>query len=427
MARGKWRGGQPTRVRGVKSLGGGSYRIRVTMLDPMTGRRIERERIVEAASVAEAAKVRAELQEGLTAKSRPVLKEPKAEAPKKTSASSPKLGDWARRWLDKTLTRRRRDGSPRVTPRTKERYTYAVERIIVPSIGDHPTDKLTKELVEVWRDWLGEKYASNTVNGWLTILRSILRDSGATTADRVPGLKVDDTQLTDDEPNLLGDEKQVRRFLDVVRDKEPEHYALIAVLLTTGLRVSTALALRREDFDPEAGVIIARRRISGGELIEGVKRSRTARDVVPLVDWVNEAVQADWQEYNEAQRGSGLAFPTRDGKHRARTLLKKPVDNVAKALGLGRLTPHGLRRTAALLYRLRSGSAVSKAIAGHLTEEMHLHYAPVLPAERAAAGRAVFGEVGTRVPPEVGTDVGSKWGQMWGHGQTAALGPGRAL
>ena len=84
MARGKWRGGQPTRVRGVKSLGGGSYRIRVTMLDPMTGRRIERERIVAAASVAEAAKVRAELQEGLTAKSRPGLKEPKAEAPKKT-------------------------------------------------------------------------------------------------------------------------------------------------------------------------------------------------------------------------------------------------------------------------------------------------------------------------------------------------------
>lgn len=39
------------------------------------------------------------------------------------------------------------------------------------------------------------------------------------------------------------------------------------------------------------------------------------------------------------------------------------------------LPPHGLRRTAALLYRLRRGSAVSKAIAGLLTEEMNLHYA----------------------------------------------------
>ena len=44
-----------------------------------------------------------------------------------------------------------------------------------------------------------------------------------------------------------------------------------------------------------------------------MKRSRTARDVVPLVDWVWEAMQAEWARHNEKQRASGLAFATKQG------------------------------------------------------------------------------------------------------------------
>lgn len=389
MARGKWRGGQKTRVRGVMSLGGGSYRLRVYGTDPVSGRKLERDKIVTAASVAEAKEIRGRFEAELRG-TRPVL----VPVPLKSSRPSRTVGDLAKSWLEKTLDRRRKDGTPRVTPATKARYLYSVEKIILPSIGKREIQALTKEWVETWRDWLAEKYATTTVNAWLTILRMILRDAGIDIANRVSGLQVDDTRTTEDAPNLLEDEEQVGKMLEVVREKEPEHLALISVLVTTGLRTSTALALRREDFEPERNVIVARRRLSAGELVEGVKRSRAARDVVPLVDWVWEAVQAEWRQHNAAQLKSGLAFPSREGGHRARTVLVKPLKVVNAALGVARLTPHGLRRTAALLYRLRRGSAVSKAIAGHLTEEMHLHYAPVLSRERAEAGQAVFGGIG---------------------------------
>jgi hypothetical protein len=216
---------------------------------------------------------------------------------------------------------------------------------------------------------------------------------------RVEGLRVDDTRITEDEPNLIEDPKTLAVFLAKVREEEPQHLAFIGTLVTTGLRMSTALALRREDFEPEWGVIVARRRISANEIVEGVKRSRTARDVVPLVEWVWEAVRAEWAGPNEKQRGSGLAFPSATGGFRARSHLDKPIDRIAAELKIPRLTPHGLRRPAALLDRRELGSAVSMAIARHLTEEMHRHHAPVGAAERSAAGQTAFGALGSPTGP----------------------------
>lgn len=400
MAKGKWRGGRPTAVRGVSSLGHGQYRLRVYVQDPVTGREKERERIVLAASVAEAADLRAAMEAEL----RGVAVASTGPAP--TFGPSRTVADVARDWLKLRLSQRRKDGSPRLTPNTRERYTHAIERVIVPTLGERPIEGLDRRTIEAWRDWLGERYASSTVNPWLVMLRAILGDAGIEVGKRVEGLRVDDTRITEDAPNLIEDPKTLAVFLAKVREEEPQHLAFIGTLVTTGLRMSTALALRREDFEPERGVIVARRRISANEIVEGVKRSRTARDVVPLVEWVWEAVRAEWAGHNEKQRGSGLAFPSATGGFRARSHLDKPIDRIAAELKIPRLTPHGLRRTAALLYRRELGSAVSMAIAGHLTEEMHRHYAPVGVAERSAAGQTVFGALRGQNRPETGGTTG---------------------
>mgnify|MGYP001192693907 CR=1 FL=1 len=132
-----------------------------------------------------------------------------------------------------------------------------------------------------------------------------------------------------------------------------------------------------------------------------------------------------------AQRGLELLRSKREALMREFFAV---VDRVAENRGqLEAVIGHALSALAPALAMegrasLRSaGYAAKRTLPIELTERNvwgvrfpEIHYAPVLPAERAAAGRAVFGEVGTRVPPEVGTDVGSKWGQMWGHGQTAA-------
>ena len=70
----------------------------------------------------------------------------------------------------------------------------------------------------------------------------------------------------------------------VPRTMASEH-PLIAVPFTTAMRISTALALalERDDFEPQLGCIVVRRRRSGGEVPEAVKRSRTAVGHRPLV------------------------------------------------------------------------------------------------------------------------------------------------
>lgn len=370
------RAGRATRLPGIRMLGEGIYLVRARGYDE-AGKRIERERRVQATSVKEAQDRQRDLERELTAG---------------VGASASLLfGAAAEAWVAAKTAAKRANGDPRLAPTTAGRYRQVVRDLIVPTLGGMRLETITKPVIERWRDALGSSFKASTTNGALRVLRTILRDSGSTAADTVKPLLEDDTRITDDAPNLLDSEEQIAALLSWVRRHEPEHFALIGLLVTTGLRISTALALTRADFEPEKGVIVARRRRSGKEVIEGVKRSRTARDVVPLVPWVWDAVRARWAGHNERQRLSGLAFAGKGGGHMARSHLDKPLKAATAALGLPKVTPHGLRRTSALLYRLRSGQAMSKAISGHLTDAMNAHYAPVRTAERAAAGRAVFG------------------------------------
>jgi integrase len=258
--------------------------------------------------------------------------------------------------------------------------------MIKPFLGEHFVDALTKRLVEEWRDHLGGFYRSASVNGALRVLRTILGDLGSNVARGVETLIEDDTRITADDPNALT-EAEIVRFLAAVREHEPEHHALILLLFTTAARISTALALRWEDIDPAQGVIHLRRRRSGHEVISGVKRSRTSKDLAPLTTELWEALGEHRARFNETQRQSGLVFPSITGGHRSRSILKDPFANILAKAGIKtRFTPHGCRRTASALYRKVAGSVVAKAIAGHMTDEMHAHYAVVDAAELRQVG-----------------------------------------
>lgn len=181
------------------------------------------------------------------------------------------------------------------------------------------------------------------------------------------------------------------------------------VLLTSGQRISTVLALRWEDVDYRGGTITFRRRLSEGEVLPGMKRSRTAKEVTPLLPLVRAELELHRRTLNEEQRASGLVFPAEDGGHRDRGVLRKAFEGARKAAGIRqRFTPHGCRRTSSALYRRAAGSVVAKAIVGHTTDAMHAHYAVVDAAEKAAAAGAAFrmlGEVGPGVGPN-GRGVG---------------------
>jgi integrase len=67
---------------------------------------------------------------------------------------------------------------------------------------------------------------------------------------------------------------------------------MVMTVLFSGARISILLAARVDDVDFEKGEITLRRRLSAGELIEGVKRRRTARDHVALPNEVLEILRA---------------------------------------------------------------------------------------------------------------------------------------
>lgn len=394
----KKRPGDVTRQRGIKRLGDGRYRIRVYVMDPKTGRQKERDRVIEAESMKDAARVRVRLQEEALA----------SLSDEHASTRSRKIGDVATAWLEHKLSAQRvtSEGSrPRLCPTTRLRYEASVKNVIVPMLGAMIVDRLTRSDVERWRDTLGGTYRGSTVNGHLRVLRSVLVEAGNDAAARVSGLAEDDGRITDEEPNLL-DKGELGRFLDVASRRFPQHYPLIAVMFTTSMRISTALALRREDFDPQLGLVRVRRRRSGAEVIEGVKRSRTGMDRPSLVKWVWAAVQDEWARMTEVQVASGLAFPSASGGYRARSCLDKPFRDICKDAGIAkRFTPHGCRRTSADLIRRVAGERMSMAVAGHTTTEMHRHYTRVDAAEQLEAIEHTFGHL-RLVKSETGDQTG---------------------
>lgn len=374
--------GRKTRYPGVMDVGKGMYRVRGKATCPRTGRTKEFDRVVEAENVQAAAASRLYIQ-------RTLLEEVDGADVPAT------LGEYAARWLAKRLGDRRSDGRSALAPSTRERYRRSVEDVIVPQIGTFRLDLVRQRDFELWRDELRKRYRAATVNSHLRVLRVMLNDSGSErlAAIRIRCLPEDDGRISEDDPNLL-DQDELARFLEVAQREEPGHYPLILLMVTTGLRIGTALALRREDFLPDKGIVIARRRLSGSEVLEGVKRSRRAVDRVPLLPEVWTVLQAQWAEHTERQVASGLAFPSRSGRHHAKSILRKPVMRIAAEAGIDkRLTPHGFRRTAVDMYRRTSSSVVSKAIAGHLTEGMHAHYSRVDEKEKLEAATKAFGHL----------------------------------
>jgi integrase len=302
-----------------------------------------------------------------------------------------RLGEQAADWLRRKNDAKRPDGTARLAPTTRDHYKHAVEKWIVPLLGDYYLDRLTTRDIEDWRDYVGEKRSASTVNGLLNVLLMILRDAECNVGSRVAKLEADDTRITDDEPNALA-EDEIERFLAAAKQHAPQHFALILMLMTTAARVGTVLALRWEDLDPEKGEVHFRRRLSKNEILPGVKRSRKSKDVAPLLPEVYEALKQHNEQLTDEQLQSGLVFPSTKAKTHWRTILKKVFVKLCKEAGIKkRFTPHGCRRTAAAVYRRIAGSVVSKAIAGHTTERMHAHYATASTEEKLSAAQKGFG------------------------------------
>jgi integrase len=273
----------------------------------------------------------------------------------------------------------------------------------VPAFGEFFLDMLQTTHIEAWKAGMADliaagDYAPTTINGWLSILRVIMkaakRQLGLThlATEGVENFDLSEHETyTEEEPNALSPE-EVPAFLVGMRDLYPQHYAMAFLGLVTGLRPSSLRPLRRRgplaDVDWQNGRLLVRRSQTLGDDVMNTTKQRVRYKIqlppeaVAVLKW-----HVDTQLATPEQEDSDLLFPSVKGGYRSPCVLNKPFADVAEAVELGKdFTQSGLRRTFNDLARAANVEAiVTRSVSGHLTEKMQDHYSTVNPNEQRAA------------------------------------------
>lgn len=160
-----------------------------------------------------------------------------------------KYQEWLGEWLQFYV-------QPAVKKRTYEKYRRLTEKHLLPKLGGYELEELTAQVLQKFTAGLvNEGYASNTVNGIISVLKSSI--------GRAATLGVTNVRCTDEIVRPQQREKRVECFSKYEQRKiekyiaESEKPALfgIALCLYTGLRIGELLALEWSDLDLKKGIL----------------------------------------------------------------------------------------------------------------------------------------------------------------------------
>ena len=386
-----------SRYPGIQRLSPGRYQVRVTWIDPKTGKRKDQKKVIAAASMAEANSNRELLRAQLL-----------------MSGTTPRqrlrLGEYASSWM--------RGKIPTLKPSTRDKYASMLDHHILPALGDHYVDAISPQDVILWRD--AQHAKASTVNSRLRVLRAMLRDAQADLGlARDPCARV---RTIPEEPpvgNRLKP-KDLQRVLAYLRENEASWYPLFLTMALTGARFGEVSALQWHDIDEDDEVIWIRRSQWQGRV--GTTKTGKVRDV-PLPPLLKEVLKQHRKRLIRNQApglSEGLVFPSRVGTYRRNASLRKPLERALKAAGVAdRFTLHGFRRTWNNLLRQVSSSAITQSMIGHETEEMFLHYSHIERDEKhSAVERALALVDGPKVEEKVEGSGAESDPPNSGHRQT---------
>ena len=279
--------------------------------------------------------------------------------------------------LDRYLRHHRAEGS---SPATLEWHTHSVgqfARHLADSGHGGHIDDLAADDLRGFIDHLRERgLAQSSVatkvrsvkafGKWLAAEEYVGRDPFA----RVSRPRVDDAPRATLTPaevdNLLA--TCDRRRVTGARD-----FAAMLLLFSTGLRAAEVVGLREEDIDLAKGLVLVRRGKGG--------RFR----VVPLGRPVEKALLRYLDHPKRRGDRGGEVFLTDEGTPLTLRGLQVMLKRRGAAAGV-RANPHKWRHSAAVQY-LRGGGRVEalRAMLGHSTLDMTLHYARIAGVDLAAA------------------------------------------
>lgn len=277
----------------------------------------------------------------------------------------------------------------------REKWAWSLTHQLVPALGPMFMDRIEHVDVKAWKLDMAAKIKAGTMrpttaNTHLGILRVITKAAVAELGlarDPCAGITNFDTSehptYTEEEPNSLTPD-ETASFVELMRELEPEHYAMTVLGFATGLRPSSLRTLRRSGLTPDVlwddGVILVRRSHTRKQEVMNRTKTGKQRPRIELPAEVMEILRWHVQRLPEGpMQGSELLFPSRKGGFRSRSVLDKPFDLVSSKIGLKiNFTPRGMRRTFKDLARdAEVKDIVERAISGHQTDAMHERYQTV--------------------------------------------------
>lgn len=317
------------------------------------------------------------------------------------------VGEWMDRWLQ-------HDVKPNLSRNTYALYESIWRVHVAPVLASRALERLDAEAVAMLYARLRENGASPTVvhRAGVLMQRAIAvatrrglfhRPNPFALVDKPTPRPKEQHTLTVGEARRIiavardGQLRFVKKgvaFEEIDRAERPQSVpleALFVLLLTTGLRLGEALALRWSDIDFDKRRLSVRRSLVevGGVVEIGQPKTPGSRRAVELGSMALDALQRRRTEADREGHGSELVFSTIEGTPQRRSnVRRRHFEPILERAGVGHITIHGLRH-AMTSFGIAEGIA-PKILAerlGHstvrLTQDRYAHVLPGL--QRAAA------------------------------------------
>lgn len=358
----------------------GSYRLRIRVKNRRTGEQVNTMRHFSGTlrqAVAERKRLQARFAAG--------------EEEVNDAATRTTLGDYSRRWIEV----RKAKGEKYSTRRVK---AQVLTHHILSAFGDWYVDAIRRAHAE---DWLvksarkkhmctGKPLSPVTVNGWLRILKACVsayyreHELGQSPLAGIEPLR--EPRRSREDPNSLAPD-QLSKVLEAFREEYPQHYAMLFIGMTTGMRWSELSALEWDDIDEAEGWIHVRR----AQVNKRVDTTKTDRELdLPLLPEMAEVLRLHRKRLVERQASGlerGLVFPSDTGDYSFPSRFDRPLRSVREKLGIPfRLTTKVMRRTFNnILRREAVDRQVLRSLTGHSSESMTARYSTIDDLERKRA------------------------------------------
>lgn len=224
--------------------------------------------------------------------------------------------------------------------------------------GDIHLDLLTVELVDEYAEKLSH-HKPKTLKNKLTPIRSMIEHFYAKGVISIRKEAIELPRVEEIEANFLSDDEQ-QRMIEACFDARER--AVIAFLITSGLRVSEFISLRIDDVYRRSVLV---RRGKGGK---------------PRTTYITEQAQQYLDIYLATAKDEQVwLFPNEHGEQLSRQYIAKLVARVAKRAGLHKkVSPHTLRHTFATNLLIAGARAEDvQPLMGHSnirTTQIYMHF-----------------------------------------------------